>query len=498
MLRCWQQRAPLGKLTWGELETLPPPVEASVWAGMTEAEKKAVRKTRRDIQERNASAVGRENMIMGCLDVASDLVEDERFYYPHTMDFRGRLYPLPVVGPQPQGSDIAKALLEFADGKPLGNRGLYWLCVRAANCMGHDKVSLDERHSLVLDRLNDVLAAAKSPLENTWWSDTPEPWGLLATCFEIAYAFNSADPKAYVSHLPVPLDGTCSGLQVLSAMGLDPVGGKAVNLMPGPRGDIYQDVADAVNRAIEADVEAGVQEALEWRGNVSRKTVKRGVMTTPYGVTKAGMRKQLVTDKMIPAGAEAATRSATYLGNKIDEAMLATAVSAREIMAWLQDTAGRLAKAGLPLEWHVPTGMRIRQAYPQTHEVQIRTLDDRLVIHEPNENGALNKGEQMRGAAPNVVHSFDAAHLRLTVLAGAVEGVEHWAMIHDSFGTHACNTDLLAKTLRQQFVDIYRDDWLGRIHADIKKYAPNVVISDPPSRGGLDIAQVLQSEFFFS
>lgn len=63
------------------------------------------------------------------------------------MDFRGRTYPIPAhlnhIGP-----DIGRGtfcmtflseigLLMFADGKPLGNRGFYWLQIHLANLAGN-------------------------------------------------------------------------------------------------------------------------------------------------------------------------------------------------------------------------------------------------------------------------------------------------------------------------------------------------------------------------
>ena len=44
---------------------------------------------------------------------------------------------------------------------------------------------------------------------------------------------------------------------------------------------------------------------------------------------------------------------------------------------------------------------------------------------------------QALASAPNIIHSFDAAHLSMTVNAGAERGISAWAMIHDSFATHA-------------------------------------------------------------
>ena len=60
------------------------------------------------------------------------------FYFPHSLDFRGRAYPIPPHLNH-VGSDLCRGLLLFVDGQPLGERGLFWLKVHLANLMGQDK-----------------------------------------------------------------------------------------------------------------------------------------------------------------------------------------------------------------------------------------------------------------------------------------------------------------------------------------------------------------------
>ena len=47
------------------------------------------------------------------------LSAEERFYFPWQVDHRGRVYPVPPLM-NPQSDHIGRALIEFADGKPLG------------------------------------------------------------------------------------------------------------------------------------------------------------------------------------------------------------------------------------------------------------------------------------------------------------------------------------------------------------------------------------------
>ena len=69
-------------------------------------------------------------------------------------------------------------------------------------------------------------------------------------------------------------------------------------------------------------------------------------------------------------------------------------------------------------------------------------------------------------------------------------------MIHDSYGTHANKTPMLAKLLREAFVDIYvKNDVLG----DFRKAALEVLdeVPEPPEQGNLNIYEVLNSPYFF-
>lgn len=54
------------------------------------------------------------------------------------MDFRGRVYPLPPHLSH-MGSDLARSMLVFAEGRPLGTKGLDWLKLHLINLTGLKK-----------------------------------------------------------------------------------------------------------------------------------------------------------------------------------------------------------------------------------------------------------------------------------------------------------------------------------------------------------------------
>jgi DNA-directed RNA polymerase len=201
------------------------------------------------------------------LRVAEDVASRPEVFYPHTLDFRGRAYPIHAAL-QHLGDDVSRGLLCFAEPKPLGPEGLSWLYVHLANVWGHgvDKLSFDARRAFVREHLSQVLASARDPLGKedeggaggAWWTRAEKPWQALAACVEVAAALAHPEgPAHFGSRLPVHMDGSCNGLQHYAALGRDEAGGRAVNLLPcdAPQ-DVYSGVARLVAERVAADAAA--------------------------------------------------------------------------------------------------------------------------------------------------------------------------------------------------------------------------------------------------
>lgn len=494
--------AALAGLPGADPEPLPADIPDSEWSRMSPAERGQHKQRRAIVHGRNARAVGKREELARKVAAAEAMAGYERFWFPHALDFRGRLYPLPQ-DLHPQGDGLTKALLQFADGKPLFDSGLRWLMVALANAAGQDKLGLDERVQWVHDNRAAILDSADDPLDGRRFWCSPaidDPWGFLALAFEYADARrHPGGPAQYVCHQPVQVDATCSGMQHLSAMGLDAVGGKATNLTDsGRREDLYSEVAEEVKRLVARDAAAGDARALNWLGHITRATVKRAVMTKPYGVTSQGIRDQLIADGHCDAVAGNPSVNADYLRDKIEEALAGTVAAAEQIMSWLQGVARALADANIPFDWVTPVGLKVRQAYWAPVLTRVKTLYGQLSLWQEAQNVALDTKKMALSAAPNFVHSFDAAHLVLTVNAAVAEGIVDFSLIHDSYGTHAADMDALNRILRATFVSMYEADWLERTEQYVRSYAPEVELPPRPLRGPLDLSGVLRSAFFFS
>jgi DNA-directed RNA polymerase, mitochondrial len=106
--------------------------------------------------------------------------------------------------------------------------------------------------------------------------------------------------------------------------------------------------------------------------------------------------------------------------------------------------------------------------------------------------------KQVDGIVAHLVHSMDAAHMMRTVHRLYAEGIRHFAMVHDSYGVHGCDVELLHRVLREEFVRIYSEPVLQNFLEQQRKAHPGIVLPDPPKTGDLDIRQVLESPYFFA
>lgn len=484
---------------------LPPRLPDEEWAAMSATERQEYLDELAEIHGENASLEGKRYSWHMKLDMARQLLAEPRIWFPWYADFRGRLYP-EVTDLTPQGNDASKALLRFAHGKPLGKDGRWWLYIRAANCyaavegpVAVDKQVLADRYQWTESNLDRISEAVESPLDGTrWWTEAKDdPWCFLATCFEIAEALQLDNPEQFISHLPVNLDGSCNGLQHLAAMGRDRAGCEATNVIPAKdrkRRDIYDEVKASVQAQVTIDAGAGDEMAKLWLGEITRKTVKRAVMTTPYGVTDRGMATQLIEDGWTDGMGQNKRSAANYLQNCIVKALDKRLGNAKRIMAWLQAVAEALAKHSIPFRWRTPTGNEIEQAYWQQGEQRVITLHGKISLWADRPGTELQLAKQKQAAAPNIVHSFDASHLVRTINACA-DGwlLKDFSAIHDSYGVHAGDASVLGNILRRELARMYETNWLQEIEDYVRSYAPAEVEipswTEYVTLGDLDLAR---------
>ncbi|WCA46225.1 DNA-directed RNA polymerase [Caulobacter phage DCM] len=419
-------------------------------------------------------------------------------YFVYFADFRGRLYAQ-TTGVSPQGSDMQKALIHFAQGKPLDSlEAEQWFKIHGANKWGYDKASLEDRAKWVDDRHDLIMAFAENPIDNQGWTEADCPLQFLAWAME--YRSWMTSPHTFCSHIPVGLDGSCNGLQNFSAMLRDEVGGRATNLVPSALpNDIYQMVANVTAlklRQVEPD-ERGFRD--KWlKHGMNRSLVKRSVMTLPYGSTRFSCADFIVGDYLKAGKATEFEKSeyqaaAQYLSHFVWDAIGEVVVKAREAMAWLQSSTKAILANHDRITWTAPSGFPVFQQYVEQEMHRINThLNGNAKIKITVDGEKADKSRHKNGVAPNFIHSYDAAHMTETTCAASAEGM-CLAMIHDDYGTHAADTARLFRLIREVFVSIYE-----RVDPLVEFAAAYGLKTEPPARGSLDLRLVLESPYFFS
>jgi DNA-directed RNA polymerase len=192
-------------------------------------------------------------------------------------------------------------------------------------------------------------------------------------------------------------------------------------------------------------------------------------------------------------------------------------------MKFFQRCAAILAHERKGLQWVSPVGLPILHKYTEyeTKRVELFLYDKSVPINEatsrdkvdgedvfkymranirtkPSEH--INKDKAKSAVAPNVIHSMDAAHLMLAVLEARSVGINDFALIHDSFGTHAGNTTPFFRIIRESFVDLYEnyDPYTEIEYQTRRALNDKAKIPAPPKKGTLDLNGVIDSLYAFA
>ena len=227
----------------------------------------------------------------------------EHIHLPCNCDFRGRAYPM-HTGLNYQASDFVRSSLVFAEKRPITKSGVNHLKIHAANLMGLDKKSFDERIKWCDDNVEEIIKMRDRPYgDDALWRKADKPLlGYVVLC-ELADALcHSQGIENFETGVPIHVDGSCNGLQHYSAMSLHPKGAATANLSKKTwaesPSDIYTTVLEVVkakNLAIIEEPSSPIAElATRTHPFLARKTVKQSVMTNVYGVTNLGMRDQVL------------------------------------------------------------------------------------------------------------------------------------------------------------------------------------------------------------
>ncbi|OWB80963.1 hypothetical protein B5S32_g5296 [[Candida] boidinii] len=421
------------------------------------------------------------------LEIARAFV-GERIYFPNSLDFRGRSYPL-----SPHfnhlGNDVTRSLLLFWKGKKLGKDGLRWLKIHLCNLMGFDKLPLEDRVKFVDDNVENIMDSANDPLGGKrWWLKGDKPWQALATCFEVADALKLDDPTEYISHQPVHQDGTCNGLQHYAALGGDFEGARQVNLIPADKpADVYTHVSRLLKDVVTKDAIEGNEIAIKVQDLISRKVVKQTVMTSVYGVTFIGARDQIKKRlQEIGLNEEESFNYSKYLATKVFQCIRELFDGAHKIQDWFEEAAKRICKSvrldnfsnykdpefQSSVIWTSPLGLPVVQPYRASKTKCVQTNLQNIFISDPYSIEQVDSRKQAAAFPPNFIHSLDATHMLMSAIRCGEKNYS-FASVHDSYWTHASDIPMMNQILREEFISLHQNNLVERLKNEFERRYSN-------------------------
>lgn len=438
----------------------------------------------------------------------------EIFYLPHSVDFRGRAYPMVSVLSHYQG-DLVRAMMMFWFSKPLGKDGFNWLKYQLAGVYGMDKLGSLDRIKFADDNIESIIDSATNPLDGKmWWRHGEKPWQTLSLCLEInqvlKFEQSGGNIDEYRCRIPIHQDGSCNGLQHYAALGADLDGGKAVNLYPldggKTRGDVYTTVLEAVRRKVEDDFKSNSETqdlAFLSQTLLTRKLIKQTVMTTVYGVTKFGGTKQIygqISDALESGSMENSCAQAVkakqgrlsyYISNLVLSSISELFEKAKMIQDWLVNNCARVLNSFdlqnveyvqdkvlngkdfdffqrlyfKPMMWTTLSGFPVVQLYRNFKSTSIKTTLQYIAFRAQTVLAGIDKRKQMDAIAPNFIHSIDGLHMLMTCAEAAREDVT-FVSVHDSYWTYPLTASKLSSILREEFIRLHSSNIIEKLRED--------------------------------
>ncbi len=412
------------------------------------------------------------------------------FFHSWSCDWRGRFYTQqPWL--TPLSTDFERSLLKFRDGCKIDDDALCWCKAAIAAAYRGTSISFNERIRWTDDNQELIKRIATEPQSTiTEWEAAKEPWQFLQLCFEWNDVVLTKKEKFW--KVPIGVDSTASGLQLLSAMRRDSIGMKYANLLPPETEDAPP--LDAYIKVLEVakEIAAGSSEDSHLLPYLQYRSVgKPALMLSVYGGTSFGISHD-IKDELAEEKVSIDSKSLTQLTKLILIASRQVFPAAYEALDWLRNLANCAHKnESESLMWGTPTKDIVHCI---KHSIDVETV---YLTH----NGKISVGDfntdkpdlkkQVKSFVPSVIHSYDAALLK--------EAFSNWqhpiTVIHDCIRVLPKDMDRAMDRVRDGFTSIVSGDPLGSLADDLgvsEEQLPRL-----PQLDG-DLSAVLKSIYMFN
>ena len=316
----------------------------------------------------------------------------------------------------------------------------------------------------------------------------------------IQHVRNGGKIDDFISHLPSQRDGTTNVLQHLGGISRDKNIAFEVNMVKRDEvADAYLKLRNKIDEIVDTlpddikkwiDVPGGLKPADR------RKSVKKALMTAQYNagartlgesyfeaLSKVEIDGVKIFEKALKSkeGKKVITKLGKILMEETEK-LFPEATKVRKALNVLaeahQISARNGVKNALAIEYNAPgTQFPFRQQYQieSTRPIKLSVGDkgekmtlnvNQVKAFDEIDYDDIDWAKQNRAFAPNIIHMMDATHKSLVVEALKKSGIKDFSMIHDSFGAHFGNMDLLLKETKIAFLELYKDKNFLKILVD--------------------------------
>ncbi len=441
--------------------------------------RKDYRRKAADVMNINAQQFKRSCRTRMTMNAVKVFKGREKFFIPWSFDYRGRAYPIPAFL-TPQDTDFGKSLLLFVEQSLMTYEAEDWLRFQVATTAGKDKETMEDRLNWTLHNHALITRIATDPIGNlSDWEKIDEPWQFLAACHEYYHTCILCDRN--YTNLPVAVDATCSGLQILAGLARDASTAKLVNVLPSEKPqDAYKVIAEAAIPNTPESI----------RPFMDRKTTKRTVMTVPYNA-KPFSNRGYIREALKEKGVEVEKEDLTATVNAVRGAMNVIVPGPMAVMKWIEKEVGNAIDRGeQEIQWCTPSGFIVTQRLmkPIVEEIKLQILGRCQIKVATGDRDKVDKAHHKNATAPNLIHSLDASLLHLS----AIRFNAPLALIHDSVLCRATDMGILSAIVRETYMHLFAEqdyltNWAKQIGAE----------SEPPIIGTLNPESVIESTYFF-
>ena len=457
------------------------------------------------------------------LKVKANQLLGKEFYQEMSADYRGRLYyNEPFLNYQ--GSDLARGILLFGKGKVMRQEDTYWLAVHTATSYNQsydiseipdwceadyishlteeglesisvDKMTLNDRAQWTQENIQSLIELGK---KREFRPEAEKTVTFLACCIEL-HNYSIADGD-YISHLPIPIDGSNNGWQHLGAISKDKKTGELVGLIPTDiQKDFYVQTAKELINQTEDDRLMGILEAMPMK-HIRKGISKRGSMTRAYSAGAGKIAENMYFDCKVEDFHETygiKEEDCSDFAKLLIKAIDIVCPGPLSTMAYFQALAAKEIGYTDRITWTTPSGFNVEYTAWKMDNYRYRgTISGyrqvNHVVHIASDYPDIRSF--MCGISPNFIHSLDAAHMSLVV----DEWPNTFGAVHDSFSTHACDVEDLLTLTKSKFIEMYDvPNFYDYIAEEIVTDHRDLDV-EQPTQGELDIKEIEYSDYFFA